>query len=247
MNTFEQQPSGLLGSSDAIRQLASKKTARLLVVSDSHGASFLLYEILSSFAVDCDALIFCGDGICDLAFCLEKTFTCIANENCNQRDKFLYNALPPVIAFARGNGDMSEFPLKVRGDSTFTTSLPKSLTVPSCVQFTVAGINCFITHGHHYSVDFGTETLSSVASSNNASFVFYGHTHRASFKNDGRQLILNPGSCYRPRGGTKPSFSVVTVKGAVSLCGVEYFQVEPSSSSSFSFIPYKFSARTETY
>ena len=67
MNTLLQDESLLIGSREEIQKLATKDSARILVVSDSHGAYSNLLLILRQFGVASDALVFCGDGICDIS------------------------------------------------------------------------------------------------------------------------------------------------------------------------------------
>ena len=62
----------LVGTTEAIRGLESRQNAKLLVVSDSHGAGDILCLILEVMGKDCDAMVFCGDGIQDVALALER-------------------------------------------------------------------------------------------------------------------------------------------------------------------------------
>ncbi len=194
MNTLEIIRPGIIGSRKDLDELAKKDIAHLLVVSDSHGSKEILSIILEKFASGCDALCFCGDGMQDLLSCTEEFFP----------------IMPPVIAFAQGNGDIRDFYLD-RGDDMLSVNVPKSLTLD------VADTRIFITHGHRYDVYYKIETLQEAARLNEAHIAFFGHTHIANVV-DGNPALLNPGSCARPRGGQPHTFAVVeVVKGDPKL------------------------------
>ena len=68
MNQLMQIRSGLIGSAQDIEKLASAKKATLLVLSDMHCDNYSLFcEIMNQFGADSDALIYCGDGVRDVA------------------------------------------------------------------------------------------------------------------------------------------------------------------------------------
>ena len=69
---MKQNSSGLIGKEEDIKALESKKGARILVYSDSHGNAGIVEQILLNYGKACDMLVFCGDGICDLAQILSK-------------------------------------------------------------------------------------------------------------------------------------------------------------------------------
>ena len=53
----------IIGSKADLELLEEKKSGRILVLSDSHGDAELVRKIIVNFGIDCDALVFCGDGI----------------------------------------------------------------------------------------------------------------------------------------------------------------------------------------
>lgn len=185
-----QEVHGLIGKKEDINALALKDHARILVISDSHGHPGILTGIVQAFGPKCDGLVFCGDGACDLAQLLYNA----------DSDKKLRNSIPPVIAFARGNGDPATYPL----DSFH------SLSIPARQLLTVNGHNCIIVHGHNEGVDFGMENLGLEMQLAEADTAFYGHTHIALEEQDGKYKFVNPGSCARPRGGQPPAFAIAT-------------------------------------
>ena len=70
-----QQKSLLLGDKNAIEELAHKDSARLLVLSDSHGSMTAIHSILNRFGAECDALCFCGDGTRDMLSVLASSLS----------------------------------------------------------------------------------------------------------------------------------------------------------------------------
>ena len=206
MNSLVQVRTGLVGSGTDIENLASAKRATILVLSDIHCDDFeLLLEILRQFGADSDALVYCGDGIRDFARLFGEA----------SADEKIRQTIPPVVAFARGNGDYNEYSCgSIRFD------------VPDYITFKAAGRTIFATHGHLFGVDFGTDHLCSVASASKASLVFYGHTHCPYKKIQDNVVVLNPGSVARPRNGSRPSFAVVTYPGVSEKFDVSFFAIK---------------------
>ena len=189
---MKQNSSGLIGTEENIKALESKKRARILVYSDSHGNVAVVEQILLNYGKSCDALVFCGDGFCDLAQILSKA----------EYDKKLAESLPKVIAFAQGNGDPGTCPLS---DKT-------SLVAERSQTITVNHRKFLIVHGHYQGVDWGLENLAMEAQFTESSIAFYGHTHIACEEKMEQYKFINPGSCARPRGGQPKSFAIVTVE-----------------------------------
>lgn len=194
MFDFVQQKSYLLGSADAIHALAHKDTARLLVISDSHGNAGTVRAILRQYGATCDALCFCGDGARDV-------LATLAN--------LLFPAeqavrIPSVVALAQGNGDNASYTVQSRGELI-------DVAVPKSQELVVAGKLVFLTHGHWYDVYYGTKELFHAAKRERASVALFGHTHIPYANREDDILLLNPGSCARPRRGSPNSFAIVTV------------------------------------
>ncbi|MCR4715129.1 MAG: YfcE family phosphodiesterase [Treponemataceae bacterium] len=206
MNGLTQVRTGLIGSVDDIEKLASAKKATVLVLSDIHCDDFgLLLEIMKQFGADSDALVYCGDGIRDFARLFLEASS----------DEKIRATIPPVVAFARGNGDYNEY---LGGSVRFD--------VPDAITFKAAGRTIFATHGHLFGVDFGTDHICSVASASKASLVFYGHTHCPYKKMQDNVVVLNPGSVTRPRNGSCPSFAVVTYPGVSEKFEISFFGIK---------------------
>lgn len=191
MIEISQHKQNVIGSREAIAALENKDHARLLVISDSHGKYSTMESIVRGYGAECDALIFCGDGVCDIAQLLYMAKT----------DKKLMACVPPVIAAVRGNCDPGSYPLD-KGTLYFS----------EMIELKVNGTGILISHGHMQNVDYGVETLGLEMQVSGCSTGFYGHTHVASEENFRNFKIVNPGSCARPRGGQQAGFAIATVE-----------------------------------
>ncbi|MBQ4331251.1 MAG: YfcE family phosphodiesterase, partial [Spirochaetaceae bacterium] len=65
MNTLSVDSPSLVGSREDQAALEKKTSGKILVISDSHGEGELVEKIIMDFGMDCDALVFCGDGTAD--------------------------------------------------------------------------------------------------------------------------------------------------------------------------------------
>ena len=191
MIEISQHKQNIIGARAAITALEAKDHARLLVISDSHGRYPVFESIVRGFGAECDALIFCGDGVADIATLLYK----------QKADKKLAECVPPVIAAVRGNCDPSSYPL----DSG-------SLYFSEMIELTVNGRGILVTHGHNQGVDYGVENLGLEMQVSECHTAFYGHTHVAREENIKSFKFVNPGSCARPRGGQPAGFAIATVE-----------------------------------
>ena len=220
MNTLLQDESLLIGSREEIQKLATKDSARILVVSDSHGAYSNLLLILRQFGVISDALIFCGDGICDISKLISNAVD----------EAEVKTIIPPVIGLVEGNNDADLYPVRnVLSDEPYYVQLK----VPIFNVLEACGQRIFFTHGHRNSLYLGTGEIVSAAKKNNCKIALYGHTHIAAEKL-GEVFTINPGSCFRPRGGQKPSFAMLNLTKNI---GFECIFYELSSLGSKPFFP----------
>lgn len=74
------------------------------------------------------------------------------------------------------------------------------------------GKRVWLTHGHRYMGHTHVEELVWWAKKLEVDIVIYGHTHVPMNTYYGDILLINPGSPSRPRGGSQPSFAVLTLK-----------------------------------
>lgn len=216
MIELKQRADGIIGSADAIKALAKKERASLLVLSDSHGRADVFRAIVEKFGERCDALVFCGDGIGDFCSVLEAA----------GKNKKLAKAFPPVAIFARGNGDYPGFPF---GDGEIKVPLHQFLKV--------AGMKVMATHGHSEGAYYGLGRMNQVALENQADAVFYGHTHIAKSQEEDCTYFINPGSCSHPRGGQKACFAITQIPGMQERIQTTFFSVSLSLDG-WDFAPY---------
>lgn len=191
MIEISQHKQNIIGASSAIAALEKKDHARLLVISDSHGRYPVFESIIRGFGTGCDALVFCGDGVCDIATLLYK----------QKSDPKLAKCVPPVIAAVRGNCDPYSYPLDTG-----------SLYFSELLEFTANSRRFLVAHGHNQGVDYGVENLGLEMQVSECTTGFYGHTHVAREEIYGNYKIVNPGSCARPRGGQPAGFAIATVE-----------------------------------
>lgn len=226
MNTLSIQDASLIGSPMDFTALEQKKSAKILVISDSHGEVDLFEQIVREFGPDCDALAFCGDGICDLVACINSAAI----------DDKLASCLPPVVVCARGNGDADQYPVDLFSDKeTQSSDVPRYFNVLSSVMFRAAGRTVLCVHGHRHGADFGSDTLAATAETMDADIALFGHTHRPHREETGATLILNPGSCSRPKGGFPPTFAVVSFPGGTERYQVDFFEVTETIFGGYNF------------
>ncbi|MBO5137204.1 MAG: YfcE family phosphodiesterase [Spirochaetaceae bacterium] len=231
MNSFSVPESSIIGSAEDMDLLEKKKSAKLLVISDSHGDVQVFAKIIHEFGADCDAIVFCGDGICDLVSCLNEAAT----------EEKIASLLPPVIVCVRGNGDGEQYPADFFSDgntSQESSSVPRYFNVLSTVMFRAAGRTLLCVHGNRHGVDFGTETLSATAETMDCDIVLFGHTHRPHREDAGATLVLNPGSCSRPRGGFPPTFAIISFPGKTERYHVDFFEIRETLFGGYSFSPF---------
>lgn len=88
----------------------------------------------------------------------------------------------------------------VAGNCDYNASLPRE------EEFMIGDKKIFITHGHRYSVNYGTGQLQQLIKEQGYDIVMYGHTHVRHIERYGGSYIVNPGSLSMPRDGGRPSF-----------------------------------------
>lgn len=213
MTEFVQNSSLLLGAYEDIKELSQKDKARILVVSDSHWGVENLFSILTIAGKDCDALVFCGDGIEDLGKVLNRA-SCTPD---------FQEYLPKVIALVKGNNDEQLY---------FFNSM--AVQVPREQLLKAAGHTIYIAHGHHFSLYTGLHKIYEQAKTCKADIVLFGHSHVATVAVKHRQhLILNPGSCSLPRGGQPRTFAILSLQKNKKPA-YEFFTFDSQKASNFS-------------
>lgn len=95
----------------------------------------------------------------------------------------------------------------VRGNCDYYSGVPDEQI------FVIGGKKIFATHGHNYGVNYNIDRLCYRAMEIGADVCLYGHTHIPLIENYNGIVILNPGSLSAPRGGSKPSYGIITIEG----------------------------------
>ncbi len=94
----------------------------------------------------------------------------------------------------------------VRGNNDFFSGMPSDR------EIVIGPFRAFITHGHAYGANFGTERLRDEAKDRNCGIVMFGHTHRPVLNTREEVTVLNPGSLSYPRQeGRRPSFILMEI------------------------------------
>lgn len=233
MNSLTQNKSLILGSEEAIEKLEQKEKARILVISDSHGAVHSLYKVIREKGPSSDALVICGDSNDDLVTIIQKS----------AEDDFYGMCLPPVVVFVTGNNDDETYPIiNPKIFKNPHAPMYTELKSPLAQVFTAAGTTIFVTHGHRHGLYLGFETVARSAIKAGASLCLFGHTHIAwASKEINDILLLNPGSISRPRNGQPPTFAIININKET---GISYDFYEYSESGN---LPYSPEAQIRSY
>ena len=202
MITLKQTERHLLGAKRDIDSLAKKESARILVLSDSHGQRELFRLIVEKAGPSCDALVFCGDGAGDFVSCMDDA----AN------DEAFAELVPPVAAFVEGNGDADRFPVRFNPAGKKSSDVFYELIIPKRQILQAAGHVIYAVHGHEQGAYYGTDALERECEAAGADIALYGHTHIAA-EIRRSVYIVNPGSISYPRSLTPPSFAVLELDG----------------------------------
>lgn len=226
MNKLFQAKDFFIASSEDLEILKTKDHARILVISDSHGNFQIVLKTIIQFGKSCDALVFCGDGFSDLAQILE-----LAQENLE-----LKKIIPPVIAFVKGNGDSSTYPVSFdigKYNPLSKKDLKGTVFIPESQVLIVNNTKFFICHGHNQGVSFGLEGLALSCKLNDCSIALFGHNHVSEETTLKGYKFINPGSISRPRDGDKPGCAIITVEK--KFCDTAFIKIKNSYSDSFEF------------
>ena len=90
----------------------------------------------------------------------------------------------------------------VRGNCDIAAVSPDTDVVP------LGPVKAFITHGHIYDVNWGTDRLVYAAQEQGCKIAMYGHTHEAEYEEAGGVKIINPGTAGK---GRFPTWALVEV------------------------------------
>ena len=214
MNLLNQTTSLLIGSQDAVSTLSQIDSARILVVSDTHDGTHNLLQALHAMGIMCDAMVFCGDGIGDVAYILEAS----------TKDPFVKSIIPPVISVVRGNGDPStESFVRHDWEENPKAEINNTIRLPMRQTLEAAGHKLMSFHGHGEPLYLGTDPLVEAAHENGCDICLFGHTHIAISCIEQDVLILNPGSITLPRDGQPKTFAVLELERNKPLAKFNFY------------------------
>lgn len=196
----------MIAEENYLKELAEKEESRILVVSDSHGYKENLEKVLTS-APKCDALFFLGDGIQDVLEIYEEDFLLKSGDK----------RLPPALFFVKGNGDKKSY--------SYSADEVRTVEIQTEEIARVSGKKIFLTHGHLYDVYYTRNTLLEAVRRNRCAAGFFGHTHVPYQDVQSKILLLNPGSCSRPRNYSEKSYVIATVKKNSEAVDYRFFSI----------------------
>lgn len=81
-----------------------------------------------------------------------------------------------------------------RGNNDFNKNIHEELFI------TIDGLSFFITHGHHYDVNYKLDYLFKIGKKKGADLICFGHTHKPFISTKNNITMINPGSICYPRG-----------------------------------------------
>ena len=94
----------------------------------------------------------------------------------------------------------------VKGNTDYFSDLNRD------IKMTIGKYRVLLTHGHHYYVSLGTETIISEGRAQDMDIVMFGHTHRPLVDIREDITVLNPGSLSYPRQeGRIPTYIMMTI------------------------------------
>lgn len=94
----------------------------------------------------------------------------------------------------------------VKGNNDYFSDLNRD------IKMTIGKYRVLLTHGHHYYVSLGTETIISEGRAQDMDIVMFGHTHRPLIDIREDITVLNPGSLSYPRQeGRIPTYIMMTI------------------------------------
>lgn len=130
---------------------------------------------------------------------------------------FLGDGTRDLRPAADATGFYSEWKI-VRGNNDYESTIPDS----AILEF--GGHRFFLCHGHRYSIYGSYQVLVTAARNNDAEAVLFGHAHVPYHKKTNGILLVNPGSCGRPRSRIGSTFAVIDCVEGQPL-KVEFFGI----------------------
>lgn len=105
-------------------------------------------------------------------------------------EEFIYSNCDCPVHMVAGNNDWhSDLPLQE--------------------EFMIDRYKVFITHGHRYGINYGTDRLEELIKFEGYDIVMYGHTHEQKVTRYGGSYLVNPGSLAYPRDGMEGKYIIM--------------------------------------
>jgi putative phosphoesterase len=108
----------------------------------------------------------------------------------------------------------------VKGNCDFSDPEPTKLFL------TLEGVKIYMTHGHLFDVKSGLEQLTDHGLALGAGIVLFGHTHKATIKQERGMWLMNPGQMEWHILGMPASYGILTLHNGSITCGIEYLPLQ---------------------
>lgn len=93
----------------------------------------------------------------------------------------------------------------VMGNNDWGLKLPKES------KLSIEGVDILITHGQFFGYFNKEDKMIALLKKNDCTVLLSGHTHMPSIQEVDGYLLVNPGSTNLPRGGSDPSYAIMTI------------------------------------
>lgn len=106
----------------------------------------------------------------------------------------------------------------ISGNNDYFTQLEREKIIK------IEAYKIFMTHGHRFGVNFGTEKITEIGREKGVDIVMFGHTHRPYLNILDDITVLNPGSISQPRQeGHNPSYMIMKIENHKVFYDICYF------------------------
>ncbi|MGL4589912.1 MAG: YfcE family phosphodiesterase [Mycoplasmatales bacterium] len=156
----------------------------------------------------------------------------VSDSHFKKTNQEIFDFIKPDIAVHAGDSqlqaddiDLKNYQHKVKGNCDF-------YDFPTYEAFNFGTKKVFLTHGHLFDVDYGSQSLVQIAAEAGCQIAIHGHTHHVRREVIDNVLILNSGSTTLSRCQYPPTFMVVTVQDN----SADQFEIELYNAKSFELI-----------
>lgn len=121
-------------------------------------------------------------------------------------------------------GVLQEYPqiklYQVRGNCDPSDAFPFMQVIDTVIGPNEKMVRILAVHGHLQGVERGTDELVRLAHENDCEIVLFAHTHKRFDATEDGVLLINPGSCARPRDDEPPSYAYVDITEWGTITGI---------------------------